>query len=108
MFVFYLSMVVLPTKMYADTDYSIGDTRPAGGFIIYVNGNDYLKAAPTDQGSTDKWSNITNSEAGAWDATIGAGQSNTNIIINQVGHLSSAAKMCDDLVITNNGIDYDD
>ena len=111
---FTLSLLIISTvpgfsALYANpTSYNVGDIGPAGGFIIYVNGNNYLEAAPTDQAPIFKWSNITNVAAGAWDATIGAGQSNTNIIIHQPGHLSSAAQECDDLVITNNSVNYDD
>jgi len=103
-----LSIFIMPIKAYADS-YNVGDIGPAGGYIIYANGTDYLEAAPTDQASIYKWSNITSSLAGADGVTIGTGQSNTNIIINQHGPSgSSAAQICDDLVITNNGIDYDD
>jgi hypothetical protein len=42
------------------------------------------------------WSNVTGATAGASSSTDG--YANTQMIINQVGHVSSAAKVCDDYV----------
>lgn len=83
------------------TNYNLRDIGPAGGLIFWKSGNDYLEAAPSDQSVNQAWSNITNAEIGitAQGTAIGTGQANTTAIINQVGHTSSAAKLCDDLVV---------
>jgi hypothetical protein len=81
--------------------YSLRDIGPAGGWIFYKNGNDYMEAAPMDQSVGIAWSNIINVEIGATaqGTLVGTGQGNTTAIINQVGHINSAAKLCDDLII---------
>jgi hypothetical protein len=57
-----------------------------------------LVVATTDQSAAQAWSNITNVEIGNtaknnWDGLI-----NSNAIVAQAGHTSSAAKLCLDLV----------
>ena len=84
--------------------YALRDSGPAGGWIFNItnNGNGtytYLEAAPSDQSSGIAWSNITDTSVGATGTAIGTGQSNTTAIIGQTGHTTSAAKLCDDLVI---------
>jgi hypothetical protein len=89
--------------------YYIGDTGPAGGIVFYDRGRyttgltpnwRYMEAAPVDQGTTTQaWSNINNVLIGTTSKAIGSGQANTLAIINQLGHLTSAAKLCDDLII---------
>ena len=83
--------------------YALRATGPAGGLIFYVDGagTTYYEAAPADQSATQAWSNITGVEIGvtAQGTAIGTGQANTTAIINQAGHTSSAAKLCDDLSI---------
>jgi hypothetical protein len=81
------------------TSYALRDIGPAGGYIFWKSGNDYLEAAPTDQSSSQAWSNITNLLIGTTGSAIGTGQANTTAIINQAGHTDSAAKLCDDLII---------
>jgi len=44
------------------------------------------------------WSNLYETEVGT-DSSIGYGKANTTAIVNQVGHIFSAAKACNDLVI---------
>lgn len=78
--------------------YSLRDVGPSGGLIFYITGNTYYEAAPIDQSSSQSWSNIINSLVGTSSA-IGTGQANTTAIIGQFGHVSSAAKLCDDLII---------
>jgi hypothetical protein len=92
----------LPPKLYADP-YAIGDTGPAGGIIFYIDGSNYLEAAPSDQGSYGYWSIAFSSLIGTTGIAIGTGQSNTNDIIAQ-GAAISAAKLCADYEL--NG--YDD
>lgn len=81
--------------------YSLRDIGPAGGWIFIVSGTTYYESAPYDQ-PQNIWSNVTGTLIGTTLSDIGAGQSNTLAIINQAGHFTSAAKICNDLVITNN------
>jgi len=100
-----LLMVVLPTKAYAETvPYEVGDTGPAGGIIFWVDGSNCLEVSPSNLSDDSPWSNITDALAGASGTAIGTGQANTTAIIGQSGHISSAAKLCDDFVLNN----YDD
>ncbi|MCJ7447915.1 MAG: hypothetical protein MUO72_09490 [Bacteroidales bacterium] len=77
--------------------YNLRDIGPAGGYIFWKSGNDYLEAAPVDQSSNQRWSNIS-VLIGTTGTAIGTGQANTNAIIGQAGHIDSAAKLCDDYV----------
>jgi hypothetical protein len=89
-----LPMMILPSKVYADSvPYVIGDTGPAGGIIFYVNGSSCLEAAPSDQGRV-VWSNIQDVLIGTTGTAIGTGQANTNAIIAQSGHTASTAQLC--------------
>jgi hypothetical protein len=83
------------------TVYALRDIGPAGGLIFYKNGNDYMECPLIDQSTSQIWSNIVNAAIGvtAQGTAIGTGQANTTAIIGQAGHTSSAAKLCDDLVI---------
>ena len=106
-----LPMLLLPTKVYADGEsYEIGDTGPAGGIIIFVDGNLRMEVAPSDQSTGIQWYNgtyitIGTGLEGTW---IGHGDDNTQAIVAAQGAGSYAAKLCYDLVITNNSVDYDD
>jgi len=91
--------------------YTLRDVGPAGGLIFYdkwtySNGWRYLEAAPIDQSSNSAFSNVTYSVANT-SFDIGTGASNTINIINQIGHTTSAAKICADYSIIN-GVIYDD
>jgi uncharacterized protein (TIGR02145 family) len=82
--------------------YSLGDSGPVGGWIFHIidNGDGtytYYEAAPVDQSLSQIWSNITNGLIGTTGTLIGDGKQNTLDIITQVGHIISAAKLCDDL-----------
>ena len=83
------------------TVYALRDVGPAGGWIFWKSGNNYLEASPINYniGSTQIWSNIINVAIGTTGTAIGTGQANTTAIINQAGHTTSAAKLCADLVI---------
>jgi len=82
-------------------EYALRDVGPAGGLIYYIDGTTYYEAAPSDQSADYAWSNVDNVEIGvtAQGLTVGTGQGNTTAIINQIGHTTSAAKLCNDLVI---------
>ena len=86
-------------------DYILKDTGPAGGLIFYINDEGatsiYLEAAPSDQSpGTQIWSNVTSTEIGTTSTGVHQGGDNTVDIIAQIGHTDSAAKLCDDLVVT--------
>lgn len=82
--------------------YSLRDVGPAGGLIFYIDASTtYYEAAPSDQGTSKTWSNITTLASGATGTAIGTGQANTTAIVGQSGHTNSAAKLCDDLIIYN-------
>jgi hypothetical protein len=82
------------------TNYNLRDIGPAGGYIFWKSGSNYLEAAPSDSVPVI-WSNITTLiGSSAQGIAIGTGQANTNAIIGQIGHTTSAAKLCDDLIIT--------
>lgn len=65
-----------------------------GGVIFYLDSGWGLVVSTIDQGSS-KFSDASG-EAGT-NYYIGSGEDNTLAIISQLGHISSAAKICDDL-----------
>jgi len=81
--------------------YSLRDIGPAGGLIFYIDGagTTYYEAAPSDQSAGNTWSNITAVAVTGTGTVIGTGQANTLLIIGQVGHTDSAAKLCNDLEV---------
>jgi hypothetical protein len=95
------ALYVRPCRSFtaAALAYSVGDTGPAGGKIIYVNGTDYIEASPSYISTTKAYSNIDDVAIGITGTAIGTGQDNTNKIIAQAGHIDSAAKACNDLTI---------
>ena len=84
----------------SSVSYELRDVGPAGGwiFIKINNGNGtytYYECGSSDLSVTQVWSNITNILIGTTGTAVGTGQSNTIAIINQVGHTTSAAELCD-------------
>ncbi|MDD5570235.1 MAG: DUF1566 domain-containing protein [Bacteroidales bacterium] len=77
------------------TRHYIGESY-GGGTIFYVDatGQHGLIAAPNDQSSGIAWSNITNVAIGASASSHIDGLTNTNAIVAQPGHTSSAALTC--------------
>ena len=57
-----------------------------------------LIVALTDQSISQAWSNVTSAEIGTSAQSSWDGLSNSNAIVGQAGHTSSAAKLCLDLV----------
>lgn len=94
-------------RSFTTTDvYALRDEGPAGGMICHIvdNGGNwtYYEAAPSDQSEGVQWSNIVDVSVGLVDPDqylVGAGQANTTAIINQPGHITSAAKLCDELIV---------
>jgi len=86
----------------SSTVLSLRDSGEAGGLIFNIvdNGDGtytYLEAATTDHSVSYVWSNIINVAIGTTGTAIGTGQANTTAIIGQAGHITSAAKLCNDL-----------
>ncbi|MEA5029130.1 MAG: caspase family protein [Sphaerochaeta associata] len=100
--------------------FKIGDTGPAGGYIFYNKGyySDgwrYLEAAPAEYEFEEKVWGGYRTEVGGTATTIGSGKSNTEKIVAKFGNAEPmsnktdyAAKVCADLVVTKNGVVYDD
>jgi len=79
--------------------YALRDVGPAGGWIFYISGTTYYEVSHSDEEGYGVWSNITNVAVGTTSQNIGEGQNNTNEIIAQAGHTTSAAEYCDDLIV---------
>jgi len=82
--------------------YSLGSEGLSGGLIFtWVNNENgtytYYEAAISDQSSGIGWSNIIDAEVTNTSLVIGEGLNNTIKIIDQIGHTTSAAKLCYDL-----------
>jgi hypothetical protein len=57
-----------------------------------------LVVAITDQGTSIPWSNLTGTMIGSSAQSTWDGLTNSNAIVSQVGHTTSAAKLCLDLL----------
>lgn len=78
--------------------FSLRDTGPTGGLIFFISGTTFYESILIDQSVNTVWSNInTLIGATAQGTVIGTGETNTIAIINQAGHINSAAKLCNDL-----------
>jgi uncharacterized protein (TIGR02145 family) len=97
--------------------YSLRDTGPANGLIFYTDGAGlYLEAALSDLSTSQVWSNVTSTLIGTTGTAIGSGNANTLAIINQNGHINSAALLTNQYsqrpisfykIKLNNNINYD-
>lgn len=111
-----------PVKLYAKwRDYFVvGDIGPSGGLIFYDKGSysegwRYLEAAAASYEYSEKvWGGNDISVAGTGTA-IGTGKSNTEKIVAKFGtsepnekKADYAAKVCFDMVMTKDGVVYDD
>ena len=87
-------------------EYSVGDTGPAGGAIIYDKGEysdgwQYLEVAPMDASFSAVWGGFGREVSGTEEG-IGAGYDNTQLILasmNEFGVSNTAAQMCEVLHI---------
>jgi hypothetical protein len=74
-----------------------------GGVIFHLwkdnSGDEHgIIVALTDQSTSQAWSNVISTLIGASAQSSWDGLSNSNAIVGQIGHTSSAAKLCLDLV----------
>ena len=83
--------------------FNLRDRGPACGWIFYIDpdgakllpsGTNYLEAAPYDQSTGIQWWNGGPAWTGAYDYSIGAGQSNTTKIITTYSTGNYAAYLC--------------
>lgn len=77
----------------------IGDRGPANGWLFFDKGSysdewRFMEAAPSDQSSSQAWSNIDDTEIGTTGTAIGTGADNTGYIVGQLDHTASAAQVC--------------
>lgn len=98
----------------------IGGIGPAGGYVFYDKGSysdgwRYLEAAPVGNEYTGKVWGGYNIAVGGTGTAIGTGESNTEKIVAKFGiaepygkKTDYAAKLCADLVVTKDGVVYDD
>jgi DUF1680 family protein len=90
------------------SEYTIGDTGPAGGLIFFENPNysadgwRYLEAAPYDQSAGTKWGLFRKAIAGARGTAVGTGKQNTLDMLAARPEPGTAADLCANLSI--NGI----
>jgi hypothetical protein len=95
---------IIKHKIISDlTELQIGDFY-AGGIVFFNDNGKGLIAAPTDQGTSTPWNNLTLTTVGLTSTIIGSGKSNTDYIVAHQGVGNYAARLCYDLVL--NG--YDD
>jgi hypothetical protein len=73
-------------------DYSLRDIGINGGLIFYIDGTTYYEAAISDL--TSVWSNIVDVGGVGYYTGVGLGYANTEMIIEQAGHIDSAAYQC--------------
>jgi hypothetical protein len=100
-------LLSVPYALYAKTSgHYIGELF-GGGIVVSVwrqSGVEHgLIASLTDISTGTPWSNITSTEIGVTAQNQINGQPNTNAIISQSGHTSSAAKLCDNYTNTDTG-----
>ena len=97
------------------SDYCIGDTGPAGGWIFYDNGSyttatatipswRYLEAAPSDQSTSAEWGCYEVLISGADGTAVGTGEQNTIDIEAGCTTANTAADICANLSLGG----YDD
>ena len=113
------SMVVVEEEQ--TSEYTVGDIGPSGGYVFYENPNHatdgwrYLEAAPAINEYTGKVWGGYGTAVGGTGTGIGTGASNTQKIVATFGNAEPyqsktdyAAKLCADLVVTKDGVQYDD
>ena len=87
-------------------DYSIGDTAPSDGYIVYINpdaetdGWKYLEAYRRSH-PMKSWGTLSNSVNGADGTALGTGEQNTSDIVTGDPASDKAADYCNDLSSEN-------
>jgi len=86
-------------QLISESSHYIGELAH-GGIVFWVDhtGQHGLIASLVGIGTTSTWSNVTLTLIGTTAQSTWNGQANTTAIIGQVGHSSSAAKLCDDYI----------
>ena len=79
--------------------YELGAEGQAGGLVFSsVDNGDgtftYLEAAPSFTSASKTWSNITNAAVTGTSTAVGTGQANSDLIVAQGSHTTSAASIC--------------
>jgi uncharacterized repeat protein (TIGR02543 family) len=101
-------------KYDSSHSYTVGNTGPAGGYIIYdktyySDGWQYLEAAPSDASSVDFGdSDIDFSQNPLTTQNVGDGWVNTNNINAAYGAHATAVAACQNYSHANNGTTYTD
>jgi hypothetical protein len=101
-------LLSVPYSLFAKRtgEHYIGELY-GGGIVVAVwkvTGIEHgLIASLTDISTATTWSNIIDTKIGISAQSLTYGQANTNAIISQSGHTSSAAKLCDDYTNTDTG-----
>jgi|UPI00048A356E hypothetical protein len=85
------------------SNFSVGSIGPAGGYVFYdqgsiINGWRYLEVAPVDFGTPLEWGCDGTNISGT-STSVGTGQANTNLIIQNCSSINIAARACDTAVI---------
>jgi hypothetical protein len=104
------NMYIRPIRKFNSTKvYNLRDIGEAGGLIFYIEdipGNPfahtYYEVYIYDIGLHNPWSNITDELVSSFGEGIGDGLDNTNLIIAQSGHVSSAAYLSTLLTVVLN------
>ncbi|NCB20262.1 MAG: DUF1566 domain-containing protein, partial [Bacteroidia bacterium] len=106
--------------LYASWKNRVGEIGPSGGYIFYDKGSysdgwRYLEAAPASYEFIDKVWGGSGTTVGGTGTAIGTGESNTAKIVAKFGNAEPyekkndyAAKICSNLVVTKDGVVYDD
>ena len=105
---------------YAGFIYKVREIGPSGGYVfydkgLYSDGWRYLEAAPDSVEWSDKVWGGSRTSVGGTGTAIGTGKSNTQRIVSKFGNAEPyrkktdyAAKLCTDLVVSKDGVSYDD
>jgi len=92
---------VRAVRTFTGGSYALRDTGPAGGLIFLIDGSTYYEAAKFDITlyPDDIWNNVL-ALLGGTGSTVGTGQANTTLMINQSGATFGAAFECNDYSVT--------
>jgi hypothetical protein len=86
-------------ELPVEVELSIGDLHEGGIIFWLENGDEHGIVASLKDLPSSVWSDMSNLEIGSSANDMANGTSNTQAIINQQGHTTSAAKLCDDYAV---------